>query len=66
MLREIDIGGIYIASFALHLGLATPAFFLLRWLLSRCHLLPRLWYLALCEISLFVVMLFLTFPLVPQ
>jgi hypothetical protein len=64
MLTEIDIGGIYIATFALHLALAVPAFFALRWLLARSHILSRLWYLALCELALFVVVLFFIFPLV--
>ena len=66
MLTEIDIGGIFIASFALHLALAVPVFFALRWLLARSHLLSKLWYLALCEVALFVVVLFLVFPLVVQ
>lgn len=61
---EIDLGGIYVAPFALNLLVATPLFFILRWVLSRSGLLFRLWYLALCEAALFIGILFLTFPLV--
>jgi len=64
MLTEINVGGIYIAPFALHLLIAAPPFFLLRWLLSRLGLLSRVWYLALCELALFILVLFGTFPLV--
>ncbi|OIR09937.1 hypothetical protein GALL_78580 [mine drainage metagenome] len=66
MLTEINLGGIFVATFAWHLALALPVFFALRWLLTRLGLLPRLWYLALSEVALFVLVLFLTFPLVPQ
>ena len=66
MLTEINIGGIYIATFALHLMIALPAFFALRWLLAHAGLLARAWYLALCEVALFVIVLVLTYPLVPQ
>lgn len=64
MLTEINMGGLYIAPFSLHLLVAVPPFFLLRWVLSRTGALSRLWYLALCEICLFVVVLFLTLPVV--
>ena len=64
MLTEINLGGIYMAPFALHLLIAAVPFFALRWLLSRSGILSRAWYLALCELALYVVLLFATFPLV--
>lgn len=64
MLTEINVDGIYIAPFALHLLMAVPPFLVLRWVLSRTGVLSRLWYLALCEVCLFVVVLFLTLPVV--
>lgn len=64
MLMEFNLGGILVAPFAVNLALAAPPFFALRWLLARTGLLARLWYLALCEMALFVIVLFLTYPLV--
>ncbi len=64
MLTEIDLNGIYVAPFSLHLLLAAVVFFVLRWLLLRSGLLPRLWYLALAEVSLFVIVMVFILPLV--
>ncbi len=62
MLQEIDFGGIYLPPFALHLLLATPIFFLCRWLLAKSGLLGRVWYLALFEVALFVIVLSVMLP----
>lgn len=62
MIQEIDVGGIYLPPFALHLCIAVPIFFLCRWILARFGLLGRVWYLALFEVALFIVVLSLTLP----
>ena len=64
MLKEVEFAGIYFAPFVLNLLLAAPVFFVCRWLLGRCGVLSRIWYLALFELALFVVIVFLMLPFV--
>ena len=64
MLTEIEFAGVYFSPFALHLLMASVVFFLCRWLLGRVGWLAHIWYLALFELALFVVILSLTLPFV--
>jgi|GEM_PF-2310631 len=56
-LHEIDVLGVYLPPFLLHLLLAAPPFFLLRWAAARSGLLFRLWHTGLVELSLFILIL---------
>jgi hypothetical protein len=64
MLSELNLDGIYLAPFAGHLLIAATLFFALRWGLLRLKALSHVWYLALAEISLFILILVFTLPLV--
>jgi hypothetical protein len=57
MLREIDIAGVCLSPFVLHLLETAVAFLVSRWLLARLGLISRLWHPALCELLLFVSIL---------
>ena len=62
MFKEVEFAGIYFSPFVLHLLMAATVFFACRWLLGRLGLLSRIWYLALFELALFIVILSLTLP----
>ncbi len=64
MLKDVDLGGIYLAALVLHLLLAAVLFFACRGALGRIRLLGRVWYLALFEAALFVVVFALLLPFV--
>ncbi len=62
MLKDVDLGGIYLASLVPRLLLAAALFFVCRWALGRSRLLGRVWYLALFEAALFVVVFAMLLP----
>ncbi len=54
MMTEIDVGGVYIPPFLLHLIEAGVAFLLCRWILARLRLLGLVWHPALFELAVYV------------
>jgi hypothetical protein len=56
-LQEFDVMGLYVPPFLIHLLLAAPPFFLLRWLAARSGWLFKLWNVGLVELSLFIFIL---------
>jgi protein AaeX len=57
-MTEVDLGGIYVSPFAIHLLEAAVVFLALRWVLARTGILDKVWYLALAEMAGFVLILF--------
>lgn len=57
MLHEIDLFGVYVSPFVIHMIAAAIPFFALRWLLARLGVLTRLGHTGLIELSLYVVVL---------
>lgn len=62
-MKEIDLGGIYVSPFAIHLLEAAAIFLVLRWVLARTGILDKVWYLALAEMALFILILFIVVAL---
>jgi hypothetical protein len=63
MLKEVNLGGAYVAPIVLYLLLATPIFLVCRWGLARLGVLAFVWHPALFEIALFGVILAALVPL---
>jgi len=57
MMREVDIGGVYIAPFARDLFVALAAFMPIHFVLNRIGVERFVWHRSLFDLSLFVCLL---------
>ncbi|HEY1410699.1 MAG TPA: DUF1656 domain-containing protein [Rhodopila sp.] len=57
MLREVDVGGIYVAPIVIYGVVAIPLFVICRWGLGHAGVLRAIWHPALFELAVYVALL---------